>query len=254
MQDSISVIIPSWNRALYVKRAIKSALDQSFSPLEILVCDDGSTDNTFKIVKSFKDKRIKWIKGNHSGLPSVPRNRGIRQSQGNWLAFLDSDDTWLPEKLALQIKIAKETKNKAIITNAFSSSKKLFWRRKLVKKKLKNISFENLLVSNKIICSSVLIHSSLIKTTIGFPENRKLKAIEDYAFWLRIATQTNFAYIHKPLVIYNDNTDNSVRSEGYLWQQQIQVFNNFNNWANNQTRINSYYIKTVKENLASLIK
>jgi len=248
--QTVSVIIPTWNRRKKVIKAILSALNQTILPFEILVCDDGSTDNTFKIVKSIKDKRIKWLSGKHTGLPAVVRNNGIKKSHGDWIAFLDSDDQWLPKKLALQIRTAEKIKSKAICSNAYAlfPNRKIFSKKKMVKKNLKKITFDDLLVSNRIICSSVIIHSSLIKKTVGFPDVRKLKAIEDYAFWLRIASQTDFLYIHKPLVIYNDDIKNSIRSEGFLWQQQIQVFKNFLNWSNNQTKLKPFRDK-VKQQL-----
>lgn len=93
-QPSVSVIIPTWNRELRLKKTIESVLVQTLFPLEILVCDDGLTDNTFEIVKSLNHSKVKWILGEHSGLPAVARNRGIRESKGEWLAFLDSDDWW----------------------------------------------------------------------------------------------------------------------------------------------------------------
>src|SRR5262245_1813867 len=99
----ISVIIPTWNRAQSVKRAISSALRQTHPPHEILVCDDGSTDNTEEVVRAMGDSRVRWIAGPHAGCPAVPRNRGIAASKGDWIAFLDSDDAWLPEKLEAQI-------------------------------------------------------------------------------------------------------------------------------------------------------
>ncbi|MFY9338906.1 MAG: glycosyltransferase family A protein [Methanosarcina flavescens] len=94
----ISVIIPTWNRAETLGKAISSALNQTLSPYEVLVCGvDGSPDQ--KVVNSINDPRVRWIEGGKDGLASIPRNIGIKASKGEWLAFLDSDDEWLPEKL-----------------------------------------------------------------------------------------------------------------------------------------------------------
>src|SRR5690606_38869541 len=104
----ISVIIPTWNRAETLGKAISSALNQTLSPYEVIVCGvDGSPDQ--KVVNSIKDPRVRWIEGGKDGLASIPRNRGIKASKGEWLAFLDSDDEWLPEKLEKQFKRATET-------------------------------------------------------------------------------------------------------------------------------------------------
>ncbi len=96
MRAEVSVIIPTWNAAATIKTAVLSALRQTYPPLEILVCEDGSTDNSKEIVESLNDARVRWLTGPHAGQPAIPRNRGIRKATGQWLAFLDSDDEWLP--------------------------------------------------------------------------------------------------------------------------------------------------------------
>ena len=100
----ISVIIPTFNRAFLVKRAIQSVLNQSFQPYEIIVIDDGSIDGTGELIKT-EFPLIKYIWQQNSGI-SHARNLGIQKSQGNWLAFLDSDDEWLPKKLEMQTRIS----------------------------------------------------------------------------------------------------------------------------------------------------
>ena len=105
----ISVIIPTYNRENMIGYAIKSVLNQTFKNLEIIVVDDGSTDNTEEIIRDFKDKRVKYIKKykKNRGI-SVARNIGIKVARGKYIAPLDSDDEWLPEKLDKQIKILQD--------------------------------------------------------------------------------------------------------------------------------------------------
>ncbi|MGZ3606738.1 MAG: glycosyltransferase family 2 protein [Syntrophales bacterium] len=98
----VSVVIPTYNRALYVNKAIDSILNQTFTDYEIIVVDDGSTDNTKEALKQYQDK-IKYIYQENSGV-STARNTGIKNSTGPWLAFLDSDDTWRPEYLSTQME------------------------------------------------------------------------------------------------------------------------------------------------------
>ncbi|MGB4270042.1 MAG: glycosyltransferase family A protein, partial [Spirochaetota bacterium] len=93
-----SVVIPTFNRAHLITRAVESVLMQKFTDYECLVIDDGSTDNTFQVLSPYT-KQIQYIYTQHAGV-SKARNRGIQQAQGEWIAFLDSDDMWLPEKLA----------------------------------------------------------------------------------------------------------------------------------------------------------
>ena len=82
----ITVIIPTWNRANVIKVAINSALKQTYTPLEILVCDDGSTDETKRIISEIDNPIVKWVSGKRSGSPAIPRNKGIALAKGNWIA------------------------------------------------------------------------------------------------------------------------------------------------------------------------
>src|SRR5262249_7122187 len=102
-EPSVSVIIPTWNRAATVMAAVESALAQTHAPLEVLVCDDGSSDDSAQRVGALPDPRVRWLPGPRGGRPAIPRNRGIAAARGEWLAFLDSDDEWLPDKLERQL-------------------------------------------------------------------------------------------------------------------------------------------------------
>lgn len=209
----VSVIIPCWNSATTIERAITSCLNQSLLPLEILVCDDGSTDKTKYIIKSINSPLVKWIKADyHSGRPAVPRNRGIKNAKGDWLAFLDGDDEWLVDKLEKQINTASKHKCLAVCSNAYrkinnKKPKKLYFNYRINK-----IHLFNLLKTNLVICSSMIIHHSLIKKAINFPEDDSLKVGDDYALWLRISCLTNIIYLNKPLVVYTDEPKKGIRS------------------------------------------
>jgi len=102
---TVSVIIPTYNRANLISRAIRSVLNQTYSDFELIIIDDGSTDNTEDIIRQFqeKDKRIKYIKHDKNKGGSAARNRGIKIAKGKYIAFQDSDDEWLPEKLNKQV-------------------------------------------------------------------------------------------------------------------------------------------------------
>lgn len=114
---TVSVIIPTYNRALYITSALDSVFAQNYNNFEVIVVDDGSTDNTREVLRKYF-KKIVYIYQENSGVSSA-RNRGIRRSQGEWLAFLDSDDEWHPDKLSTQIKrILKDDKLCVHTTNA----------------------------------------------------------------------------------------------------------------------------------------
>lgn len=108
-QDLVSVIIPTYNRAHMIKRSAESVLNQSYSNLELIIVDDGSTDNTEEIVKSINDNRVRYIKQHNQGACAA-RNNGINCAKGVFIAFQDSDDVWHPKKLEIQLDILKKNR------------------------------------------------------------------------------------------------------------------------------------------------
>jgi len=232
--DKISVIIPTFNREKTLALAIRSVLEQTYPMFEVLVCDDGSTDNSENIVLAFNDPKVKWIPGQPSGRPAVPRNRGIKLSSGDWIAFLDSDDSWHAEKIEKQLQLSIERNCSAVCSNAYRLVKGL--ENQLYFKQVDSvITFEELAFTNKIICSSALIHRSIIKKIGFFPEESNFRAIEDYYFWLKVATYTNWGYCQDGLVNYKDDPENSIRSEGRSEKEQIvTVLEGYLQWNNVQ--------------------
>ncbi|GBG57988.1 glycosyl transferase family 2 [Sporomusaceae bacterium FL31] len=252
--NTVTVIIPTWNRDKTIKEAIYSALNQTHPPLEVLVCDDGSSDNSEAIVKGIKDKRVRWIQGNRGGRPAIPRNRGILESHGDWLAFLDSDDKWLPDKLEKQIKKINLSNYKASCTNAHQLIPEKGIVGNLLKMSNEFITFDDLIKDNQVICSSVLIHRSLFTDVIGFPESEQLRALEDYSLWLRVAALTNFSYIEEPLLLYRDDAGNSIRGEETvdIMIQKKRVISDFLAWSKHNEKIHIYRNK-IKRYYAKLM-
>ena len=104
----VSIIMPSWNTAKFIAETIQSVIDQTYQNWELLIVDDCSTDNTDEIVASFKDDRIKYFHNEKNSGAALTRNRAMREAQGEWIAFLDSDDLWMPKKLEKQIAFMRE--------------------------------------------------------------------------------------------------------------------------------------------------
>lgn len=108
VKDLVSVIMPSYNTAKFIGESIKSVLSQTYTNLELIIVDDCSTDNTDETVKPFlADKRVKYLKNENNSGAALTRNRALREANGEWIAFLDSDDLWRPEKLEKQIAFMK---------------------------------------------------------------------------------------------------------------------------------------------------
>lgn len=104
----VSIIMPSWNTGKFITETIQSVINQTYTDWELLIVDDCSTDNTEEIVVSFKDDRIKYFHNKKNSGAALTRNRAMRKARGEWIAFLDSDDLWMPEKLEKQIAFMKK--------------------------------------------------------------------------------------------------------------------------------------------------
>ncbi len=104
----VSVIMPSWNTGRYIAQSIQSVVNQTYPNWELVLVDDCSTDDTDAVVAGFHDQRIRYFKNEHNSGAAVTRNRALREAQGEWIAFLDSDDLWSPEKLERQLRFMKE--------------------------------------------------------------------------------------------------------------------------------------------------
>lgn len=238
---NISVIIPTYNRANLLVNTINSVLMQTFPVLEILICDDGSSDDTENIVKSINNDKIKYVKCAHSGKPAAPRNVGISQARGNWIAFLDSDDEWLPHKLERQIAILEKKGAKAICSNALRvDSKNIIQGDYLRNTKSRFVGFEELLNENVIICSSVIIEKELIDSCGCFNEDDNFRAIEDYLLWLMISNQVQWYYLYESLLKYKDDFDNSIRGTDTRLanEQKRLILNHLSLWLFSDNSLN----------------
>ena len=113
----VTIMIPTYNQAKYISKAIESALSIDYSNIEVIVSDDCSSDNTDEIVKSIKDDRIFYLKNKKNSGAAVSRNKALKMAKGKWIAFLDSDDLWKKDKLEKQIKFMKNNNYHFSYTN-----------------------------------------------------------------------------------------------------------------------------------------
>lgn len=235
--ETVSVIIPTYNSRKTIKKTILSALNQTIPPFEIIICDDGSTDKTKDIIDEFIKKypsKIRYLRIKHVGLLGVVRNQGLKIAKGEYIAFLDSDDQWMPNKLELQINILIKYPNIGLVSSNAKVKEDfgeklayLYFPIKKIDEGIKTI--EDLLNDNYIIISSVIARRSLIKQIGLFTNNQILRAIEDYDLWLRLATITKIYYLSDPLTIYS-NRKNSIRNEISLiqhWKGMIHILDRF---------------------------
>jgi len=207
----ISVVIPTFNRSRLLNKAIKSVLHQTYVDLELIVVDDGSEDLTKDLIESISDSRLKLIVQENHGV-SHARNRGIEASEGEWICFLDSDDSWLPNKLERQIEtLQDDPRYKIIYTNEIWIRNGVRVNQKKKHRKYSGWIYPFCLPLCIISPSSILLHRSIIENEIGFDEDYPV--CEDYELWLRIASIHPIRFLDELLIYkYGGHEDQLSRS------------------------------------------
>jgi glycosyltransferase involved in cell wall biosynthesis len=205
LKPFFSIIVPTYNRVKTLQKTIKSVLNQTFTDFELLIMDDGSTDDTSIMVGAILDSRIIYEWAENSGGPARPRNRGIALARGDWICFLDADDWWTPDKL----KVCFDNINERVdliyhdLEIVSLSSDQLRRRFKKGWQLHKPILIDLLVKGNAISNSSAVIRKIILNQVGAIDERKEMIASEDYNTWLRAATITeNFLYIPKTLGYY----------------------------------------------------
>lgn len=207
----ISVIIPSYNRARVLPRALQSVLNQKYGDIEVIVVDDASTDNTEQVVESIKDSRVRYIRLNHNSGACTARNIGVQAARGEWIAFQDSDDEWLPDKLEEQCKhmqissadvvfcaferYATENGEKYIFPHAYVNPGRITYEQLL---------FENLASTQTILGKKECFMKIPFKT--DFPR------MQDWEMMLRMVQQFDVRYFNEVLVRVYEQPDSISRN------------------------------------------
>ena len=192
MNDCVSIVIPTYNRANDLINAINSVLDQSYPYWEMLIVDNHSDDNTRHVVKNINDDRIKFFEIHNEGVIAASRNLGIKQANGKYIAFLDSDDTWEMDKLEKSVYWLNNGYDivyhdmKIVSNNIF-----YFGPRKFKTRILHQPIFNDLLVNgNTLPTSSVIVEKGMLLKAGGFNETIEYVAGEDYSLWIRLSEMT----------------------------------------------------------------
>jgi glycosyltransferase involved in cell wall biosynthesis len=201
----VSVIIPTYNRSKYVQEAIDSVLAQDYKEFELIVVDDGSTDDTEEVLKAFYLKKIIYVKQENQG-ESAARNLGVSMSQGKYIAFLDSDDLWSPDKLSLQVPILDANPDIVVVFcqswQIDSEGQRITQQPLGLHTKAADFTVENLLMYNKIPAgsSTCLIRRSVLEEAGGFSID--IRYGDEWDLWLRISTNGKMFFLNKTLASY----------------------------------------------------
>lgn len=222
MSDLVSIIMPSYNTAGYIKETIESVISQTYEDWELIIVDDCSTDDTDKIVSHFlKDERISYIKNEKNSGAAVSRNRALREARGKWIAFLDSDDLWLPEKLEKQIRFMKENDFHFSYTNYIEIDEKSESNGRMVSgpKKITRMGMYNYCWMG---CLTVMydVHK------VGLIQIADIKKNNDYAMWLQVCKKTECHLLEEVLAKYR-RRKGSISNQGYIklikWHYRLYV-------------------------------
>ena len=210
MNNLVSVIVPTYNSGNVVSQTIDSVLCQTYKNFELIIVDDGSTDNTQEVIGMFDDKRIRYFKINNSGGAAKPRNFGIERAKGNLIAFCDADDIWTNNKLEIQIEKLEQSKCDFISSNMYLFKNNIENITGVSRnRKIKNIY--DFLLKNQINTSTVLVRKNPL---LKFNDDLNLTYGEDYELWLKLyQTKLKFEFINEALVYYR------------IWDKNISIKN-----------------------------
>lgn len=210
IKELVSVIMPSYNTGTYIVDSIQSVLNQTYTNWELIIVDDCSTDNTDDIVASIKDDRIRYFKNEYNSGAAVSRNKALREARGRWIAFLDSDDLWYPEKLERQIRFMKDYSYSFSYTNysEIDELSKPLGRTVTGPKRITKTGMFNYCWPG---CLTVMYDTSVV----GLIQIEDIKKNNDYAMWLKVCRKADCYLLNETLAKYRKRCG-SISNHGYV--------------------------------------
>lgn len=211
MNDLVSIIMPSYNTGRFIKETIESVLAQSYPTWELIIVDDCSTDDTDDVVSQYlADERIRYIKNDTNSGAAVSRNRALREAKGKWIAFLDSDDLWEPDKLQKQISFMRDNGYHFSYTNYIeideesnANGKSVTGPKRISKHGMYNYCWMG--------CLTVMYDAD----TVGLIQIADIKKNNDYAMWLKVCKKANCYLLNETLARYRKRSG-SISNHGYM--------------------------------------
>ena len=198
----ISVIIPTYNRANTILRSVNSVLNQTYEDFELLIIDDGSTDNTKVLIEQLDDPRIRYIYLGANGGASNARNKGVEYANGEWIAFQDSDDAWKPNKLQMQMDYASNHPEYSMIYSSYiahlSEHEDIYFPTKPLPSVMEGNMFASLLTRNVIGAPTMMIKRDAFLQSGGF--DTAYHSLEDWEFVIRFSRDNLIGYVPEYLM------------------------------------------------------
>lgn len=211
MDELVSIVMPSYNTGSFIKETIESVLAQSYPVWELIIVDDCSTDNTDDVVNQYlSDERIHYIKNDANSGAAVSRNRALREAKGKWIAFLDSDDLWEPDKLKKQIAFMENNDYHFSYTNYIEideasspNGKSVTGPKRITKQGMYNYCWMG--------CLTVMYDAEMV----GLIQIEDIKKNNDYALWLKVCKKANCYLLNETLARYRKRIG-SISNHGYI--------------------------------------
>lgn len=210
-EDLVSIVMPSYNTANYIGESINCVINQTYKNWELIIVDDCSTDNTDEIIKKFlNDKRIKYFKNNKNSGAAISRNKALREAKGKWIAFLDSDDLWVPEKLEKQVNFME--KNNHSFSYTFyeeideignNLNIRILGPKKITKFGMYNYCWPG--------CLTVMYDAN----KIGLIQIEDIKKNNDYAMWLKVCKKVD-CYLYPYSLAFYRKRAGSISNHSYI--------------------------------------
>lgn len=218
----VSVIIPSYNREKTIKRAVESVLNQTYKDIEVIVVDDCSSDKTIEILTSIKDKRFSYYKLDKNSGACVARNLGIEKAKGEFIAFQDSDDEWLSDKLEKQMK-AFDNKDIDVVFCPFNKVSN-------EKTEIHPVLHEGIVSRDALIGKSCVSTQTLIAKKECFDKIKFdpfMPRLQDYDITIRLSEKYNFYFVNKPLVNMYVQGDSISKNRTKLLNAEIRILSKY---------------------------
>ena len=223
------------NSQKYLRQSISSVINQSYKNWEIILWDNKSTDQSRKIVESFKNKKIKYFFSNKLTNLGKARNLAVKKAKGKYIAFIDTDDTWPKNKLKIQMEFLKKNKFKICFTNFNNFYQKKRIKEKKVKKNIKKITTQSLLNDYPLGIITVVMEKSLFRLK---KFNEKLNILEDFDLFIHLSFNTNIGFINKVLADYR------IHGKNFTIEKSNIYINELKQWINENEK------KFLKKNLS----
>ena len=217
----VSVVIPAYNAMTYLAETLESVLRQTFTDFEVLIIDDGSSDQIVQWASGLVDPRVKLMKQENQGV-AVARNTGITHAQGEYIAFLDADDLWESTKLEKQVRCLEDNPAVGLVhtwMNLMDERGKSTGR--VITSTAEGDAWKQIVEVNTVMCSTVIARRCCFETVGVFPPRDSCPIdVEDWDMWIRIASRYSFAVIKEPLVRYRLHPNNTSKD----WQSIEQAY------------------------------